>query len=74
MYTTCDIFTTDQWSQYKSNIFIECLINNKINISIGGRGRWADNIFIERLWKTIKYKCIYNEFNTVKESNQILKE
>jgi putative transposase len=57
------------------NIFTKCLLDNSIQISMDGRGRWADNIFIERLWRTIKYECIYlNDFNTVKECINILKE
>ena len=60
---------------YTSNIFTKCLLDNSIQISMDGRGRWADNIFIERLWRTIKYECIYlNDFNTVKECVNILKE
>ncbi len=69
----CDIFNTDQGSQYTSSIFTDCLLNNDIKISMDGRGRWADNIFIERLWRTVKYECIYlNDFRLVEECRQIL--
>ena len=72
-YAKCEIFNTDQGSQYTSTIFTDCLLNNNIKISMDGRGRWADNIWIERLWRTVKYECIYlNEFNSVKECREIL--
>lgn len=75
MFGKCDIFNTDQGSQYTSKIFTDCLINNSIRISMDGRGRWADNVFIERLWRTIKYECVYlNDFNTIGEGRQILKD
>jgi putative transposase len=65
------IFNTDQGSQYTSNIFTDCVLNNGIKMSMDGRGRWADNIFIERLWRSTKYECIYlNDFNTVGQCRQ----
>ena len=65
------IFNTDQGSQYTSNIFTDCVLNNGIKMSMDGRGRWADNIFIERLWRSTKYECIYlNDFNAVTECRQ----
>lgn len=45
-YGICEIFNTDQGSQYTSSIFTGCLLSNDIRISMDGRGRWADNIFI----------------------------
>ncbi len=67
-YDKCEIFNTDQGSQYTSSIFTECLHSNGVRISMDGRGRWADNIFIERLWRTVKYECIYlNDFLDVAE-------
>ena len=73
-YGTCEIFNTDQGSQYTSNIFTDCLRDNGVKISMDGRGRWADNIFIERLWRTIKYDCIYlNYFELVSECRALLK-
>lgn len=72
-YGTCEIFNTDQGSQYTSTIFTDCLLNNNMSISMDGRGRWADNIFIERLWRTVKYECIYlNNFDSVNECRKIL--
>lgn len=54
-----DIFNTDQGSQFTSDVFIEVLKDNTITISMDGKGRATDNIFIERLWRSIKYEDIY---------------
>lgn len=58
-YGTPDIFNTDQGSQFTSDAFIQILKDHHIRISMDGRGRWRDNIFIERLWKTVKYSEVY---------------
>ena len=58
-YGKPDIFNTDQGSQFTSDDFTGILINNNIRISMDGQGRWRDNIFIERLWKTVKYQEVY---------------
>jgi putative transposase len=58
-YGTPDIFNTDQGSQFTSAAFIQILKDHHIRISMDGRGRWRDNIFIERLWKTVKYSEVY---------------
>jgi putative transposase len=58
-YGTPDIFNTDQGSQFTSDAFIQVLKDHHIRISMDGRGRWMDNIFIERLWKTVKYQEVY---------------
>lgn len=54
-----EIFNTDQGSQYTCEEFIKILIDTGIQISMDGRGRAIDNIFIERLWKSVKYEDIY---------------
>ena len=54
-----EIFNTDQGSQFTCDEFLSILNNAKITISMDGRGRALDNIFVERLWKTIKYECVY---------------
>lgn len=56
---TPEIFNTDQGSQFTSDIFINTLIDNGVKISMDGRGRALDNIFIERLWRSVKYENIY---------------
>jgi len=54
-----EIFNTDQGSQFTSTVFINTLIDNGIKISMDGKGRALDNIFIERLWRSVKYENIY---------------
>ncbi len=54
-----EIFNTDQGSQFTSDVFINVLKSNEIEISMDGKGRALDNIFIERLWKSVKYENVY---------------
>jgi putative transposase len=54
-----DIFNSDQGSQFTSEAFTGVLIQNGITISMDGRGRALDNIFVERLWRTVKYEDVY---------------
>jgi putative transposase len=54
-----EIFNTDQGSQFTATAFTEYLTASGIQISMDGRGRYLDNIFIERLWRSIKYELIY---------------
>lgn len=54
-----EIFNTDQGSQFTSPWFTEILTDASVRISTDGRGRWMDNVFIERLWRSMKYECIY---------------
>jgi len=56
---TPEIFNTDQGSQFTSGLFTERLSSRSIEISMGGRGRALDNVFIERLWRSVKYEDIY---------------
>lgn len=58
-YGKPEIFNSDQGSQFTSNNFTEKLIENKIKISMDGKGRAIDNIYIERLWRSLKYEDIY---------------
>jgi putative transposase len=58
-YGRPEIFNSDQGVQFTSMAFIQVLLENKIRISMDGRGRVFDNIFIERLWRTVKYNNIY---------------
>ena len=53
------IFNTDQGSQFTSHDFTGVLIKAEIAISMDGKGAWRDNVFVERLWRTIKYEEIY---------------
>ncbi len=54
-----EIFNTDQGSQFTSPRFTDVLKDAGVRISMDGRGRWMDNVFIERLWRSMKYECIY---------------
>ena len=54
-----DIFNTDQGSQFTSIDFIKVLKNATIAISMDGKGAWRDNVFVERLWRTINYEEVY---------------
>ena len=64
-----EIFNTDQGSQFTSTEFTGVLQREKIAISMDGKGCWRDNVFVERLWKTIKYEHIYlHAYATVSEA------
>jgi putative transposase len=54
-----EIFNTDQGSQFTGAAFIDLLKSRQIRISMDGRGAWRDNVFVERLWKSIKYEEVY---------------
>ena len=56
---TPEIFNSDQGSQFTSTDFIAVLAARKIKISMDGKGAWLDNVFVERLWRTIKYEEVY---------------
>ena len=58
-YGRPDIFNTDQGSQFTSADFTGLLLKNGVAISMDGRGAWRDNVFVERLWRTVKYEEVY---------------
>ena len=69
------IHNSDQGAQYTSLDYINVLEENKIRISMDGRGRCMDNIFTERLWRTVKYENVYlNEYANIREADQGLGE
>lgn len=71
----CAIFNTDQGVQFTSKAFINVLKAHEIQISMDGKGRALDNIFVERLWRSVKYECIYlREFATVSCVEKALRE
>ena len=60
-----EIFNSDQGSQFTSVDFTDVLKGAGIRFSMDGKGRWMDNGFIERLWRSLKYECVYlSEFAT----------
>ncbi|WP_407920728.1 IS3 family transposase [Frigidibacter oleivorans] len=54
-----EIFNTDQGSQFTSPRFTQLLLDAAVKVSMDGRGRWMDNVMIERLWRSLKYECVY---------------
>lgn len=71
----CEIFNTDQGSQFTTNRFTSLLLNKNIKVSMDGRGRALDNIFVERLWRSVKYEKVYLcDFQNVQEAYQGLDE
>jgi len=75
IYGQPEVFNTDQGSQYTANDFTKILEDKKIKISMDGKGRAVDNIFIERLWRTVKYEHAYIwRFDTIKELREGLKD
>ena len=58
-YGPPEIFNTDQGSQFTSGAWIDVLTEAKAKISMDGKGRWIDNRMIERLWRSLKYECVY---------------
>jgi putative transposase len=68
------IMNTDQGSQYTSARFIQALQDQGIQVSMDGKGAWRDNIFVERLWRSVKYEDIYlHAYETPNEVKQGLK-
>ena len=58
-YGRPEIFNTDQGSQFTSHDFTSALLKNEIAISMDGKGAWRDNVFVERLWRSVKYEEVY---------------
>jgi putative transposase len=68
-----EIMNTDQGSQFSSSDFIGALERHRIAISMDGKGCWRDNVFVERLWKTIKYEEVYlHAYDTVSAAKESL--
>ena len=66
---TPDIFNTDQGAQFTSEAFTDVLKEAGIDISMDGKGRWIDNVFVERLWRSVKYEEVYlKAYETVAEA------
>jgi putative transposase len=70
-YGPPEIFNSDQGSQFTSLDFTQILKDRKVRISMDGRGRWRDNIYIERFWRSLKYECVYlRAFETGSQARQ----
>lgn len=74
-YGAPEIFNTDQGSQFTSVRFTDILQRHSIKISMDGKGRWVDNVMVERLWRSVKYECIYlQEFESVQELKKVIEK
>ncbi len=72
-YGVPEIFNTDQGAQFTSQEFTQALKDADISISMDGKGRWMDNVFIERLWRSVKWECIYlRELETGSQARQAI--
>ena len=72
-YGRPEIFNTDQGSQFTSAEFTGVLKANEIRISMDGKGRWVDNVFVERLWRSVKYEHVYlHAYESVSDAKQQL--
>ena len=58
-YGPPDIVNTDQGSQFTAEEFTEAVRDRGCRLSMDGRGAWRDNVFVERLWRSVKYECVY---------------
>lgn len=66
-----DIFNSDQGAQFTSEAFTTRLLNRKIKISMDSRGRALDNVFVERLWRSVKYEEVYlKDYQSVREAKE----
>jgi len=75
LYPKPEIFNSDQGSQFTGNAFTSVLTDAGIKISMDGKGRCMDNIFIERLWRSVKYEEVYlNEYESVGELRRALRK
>jgi putative transposase len=69
-----EVFNTDQGSQFTSAVFVNRLLDRAVAVSMDGRGRALDNVFIERLWRSVKYQEIYlRDYSTVADVEEGLK-
>jgi putative transposase len=73
-YGPPEIFNTDQGSQFTSDDFTDMLSAEGVKISMDGKGRWVDNVFIERLWRSVKYEEVYlKAYESMAEARQGLR-
>jgi putative transposase len=72
-YGAPEIFNTDQGAQFTAEDFTQVLQAKGVRVSMDGRGRWVDNVFVERLWRSVKYEEIYlHGYETVREVRDAL--
>ena len=67
-----EIFNTDQGSQFTSTAFTDVLLKAGVAISMDGKGSWRDNVFVERLWRSVKYEEVYlKAYESVAEARSV---
>ena len=72
-YGAPEIFNTDQGSQFTDEDFTKLLLDKGVRVSMDGKGRWIDNVFVERLWRSVKYEDIYlHAYETVSQVRRAL--
>lgn len=72
-YGAPEIFNTDQGSQFTSEEFTGVLKQHDVRISMDGKGRWVDNVFVERLWRSVKYEEVYlKAYDSIREARESL--
>jgi putative transposase len=72
-YGCPEIFNTDQGSQFTDEDFTAPLLTKGVRVSMDGKGRWVDNVFVERLWRSVKYEAIYlHAYETLREVKSAL--
>ena len=70
-YGTPEILNTDQGSQFTGTAFVDQVQRHGIQVSMDGKGSWRDNVFVERLWKSVKYEEVYlHAYDSVAEARQ----
>jgi len=70
-----DIFNSDQGSHFTSQQYVQMVEAAGVKVSMDGRGRALDNVFTERLWRSLKYECVFiNEFESPKQARQLIRE
>lgn len=74
-YGVTEIVNTDQGSQFTAKAFVKAVKDKGCQFSMDGRGAWRDNVFVERLWKSVKYECVYlHAYDTVSEAKGSIKQ
>jgi putative transposase len=74
-FGTPDIVNTDQGSQFTAQEFVDLVLNTGARLSMDGRGAWRDNVFVERVWRSVKYERVYlRAYETVREARQDIAE
>jgi putative transposase len=74
-YGCPDVFNTDQGSQFTGRAFTGLLKEKGVSISMDGKGRWRDNVFVERLWKSVKYEEVYlKAYESVSDAQRSLEK